>query len=64
MSGYYERFSPDVMKDLTQLNKDLEKEQNSQNPDNKKIVKLYNQILMRGLEMGAGPMGAINKNYR
>ena len=64
MNNYYGRFSPDVIKDLTELNKDLEKEQESQNPDNKKIAKLYQQILMRGLEMSAGPMGAINKHYR
>jgi hypothetical protein len=61
---YYSRFAPNVIKDLQQLNQDLEKEEVSQNPDKNKIAKLYQQILMRGLEMSVGPMGIINKPYR
>lgn len=61
---YYSRFSPDVLTDLKRLNEDLEKEQKTQNPDKNKIAKLYQQIMMRGLEMSAGPMGIINKSYR
>jgi hypothetical protein len=61
---YYSRFAPNVINDLQQLNQDLEKEEVSQNPDKNKIAKLYQQILMRGLEMSVGPMGIINKPYR
>lgn len=64
MDSYYSRFAPNVIKDLQQLNQDLEKEEVSQNPDKNKIAKLYQQILMRGLEMSVGPMGIINKPYR
>ena len=64
MMDYYSRFSPGVLADLKHLNEDLEKEQKSQTPDKNKIAKLYQQIMMRGLEMGAGPMGIINKTYR
>ena len=64
MIDYYSRFAPDVLNDLKHLNEDLEKEKVSQSPDKNKIAKLYQQIMMRGLEMSAGPCGAINKPYR
>ena len=63
MDRYYDKFSPNVINDLTKLNQDLEKEKKCDSPDKKKIAKLYQQIMMRGLEMSAGPMGAINKPY-
>jgi hypothetical protein len=64
MIDYYGRFSPEVLNDLKRLNEDLEKEETSQSPDKNKVVKLYQQIMMRGLEMSTGPMGIINKPYR
>lgn len=64
MVDYYSRFSPQVLNDLKQLNEDLKNEETSNNPDKKKVEKLYQQILMRGLEMSTGPMGIINKPYR
>lgn len=64
MTDYYSRFAPNVVETLKKLNGDLEKEQNSNNPDKKKLAKLYQQILMQGLEMSAGPKGILNKPYR
>lgn len=64
MTDYYSRFSPCVLDDLKKLNEDLDKEKMSNTPDKNKIAKLYQQIMMRGLEMSAGPMGIINKPYR
>jgi GTP cyclohydrolase I len=64
MTDYYRRFSPHVLDDLKKLNEDLDKEKISNTPDKNKIAKLYQQIMMRGLEMSAGPMGIINKPYR
>lgn len=64
MGDYYSRFSSEILTDLKHLNEDLDKERSSQNPNKQKIAKLYQQILMRGLEMGAGPMGFNNKPYR
>lgn len=58
--NYYERFSPDVLNNLKSLNDELLKEQKQMEPDNKKILKLKQQILMKGLEMSTGMN---NRNY-
>lgn len=52
--NYYEQFSPDVIRTLTDLNNEVIKEEKQSNPDNKKILKLKQQILMKGLEMSVG----------
>lgn len=49
--NYYDNISPDVAKTLKQLNDEVAKEQNKETPDNKRILKLKQQILMKGLEM-------------
>lgn len=51
---YYNRFSPDVLHKLKELNDNLIKEENETNPDKNKILKLKQQILMKGLEMSVG----------
>lgn len=51
---YYNRFSPDVLHKLKELNDNLIKEENETNPDKHKILKLKQQILMKGLEMSVG----------
>lgn len=58
--SYYDKFSPEVLKTLKELNEKLESEENQNNPDNKKILKLKEQILMKGLEMS---VGFNNRNY-
>lgn len=58
--NYYERFSPDVLNSLKSLNDELLKEQKQMEPDNKKILRLKQQILMKGLEMSTGMN---NRNY-
>jgi TRAP-type mannitol/chloroaromatic compound transport system substrate-binding protein len=58
--NYYERFSPDVLNNLKSLNDELLKEQKQMEPDNKKILRLKQQILMKGLEMSTGMN---NRNY-
>lgn len=49
--NYYEQFSPEVMKTLKELNDKLITEGKETNPDNKKILKLKQQILLKGLEL-------------
>lgn len=51
---YYNRFSPDVLYKLKELNDKLIKEENETTPDKDKILKLKQQILMKGLEMSVG----------
>lgn len=58
--NYYERFSPEVLDSLKKLNDKLLDEQKHTEPDNKKILKLKQQILMKGLEMS---VGINNRNY-
>lgn len=58
--NYYERFSPDVLNNLKSLNDELLKEQKQMEPDNKKILRIKQQILMKGLEMSTGMN---NRNY-
>ena len=50
----YENFSPDSLRVLKNLNDDMMKEEGKENPDNKKILKLKQQILMKGIEMFSG----------
>lgn len=52
--SYYERFSPDLMRTLKELNEQIREEEQAINPDARKILKLRQQILMKGLEMSAG----------
>jgi hypothetical protein len=51
--NYYEKFSPQDMKIIKDLNEKLLNEENQNNPDNNKILKLKQQILMKGIEMSA-----------
>jgi hypothetical protein len=52
--NYYDRFSPDVLHILKKLNEDITEEEKQEKPNNEKILKLKQQILMKGLEMSAG----------
>lgn len=52
--NYYEQFSPEVMKILKELNDKLISEGKETNPDNAKILKLKQQILLKGLELSQG----------
>jgi hypothetical protein len=52
--SYYEKFSPDSIRTLKELNDKLVKEESKDNPNNKDILKLRQQILMKGLEMSVG----------
>lgn len=58
--NYYDRFSPEVLRTLTELNNKLNNEETQDNPDYEKILKLKQQILMKGLEMS---VGFSNRNY-
>lgn len=49
--NYYERFSPEVLNILKNLNDELLKEQKQTEPNKEKILKLNQQILIKGLEM-------------
>ncbi len=61
--NYYDNISPDVAKTLKQLNDEVAKEQNKETPDNKRILKLKQQILMKGLEMSVCFPGTNYKPY-
>lgn len=52
--NYYDRFSPDLMRTIKELNDKMREEENVINPDKEKILKLRQQILMKGLEMSVG----------
>jgi TRAP-type mannitol/chloroaromatic compound transport system substrate-binding protein len=53
--SYYDRFSPEVLSTLKKINDELINEEKQEIPDTEKILKLKQQILMKGLEMSAGP---------
>lgn len=62
--NYYEQFSPEVVKNIKQLNDKLLEEERQDIPDNKKILKLKQQILMQGIEMSAGLFGFNYNPYK
>ena len=49
--NYYNNSQMDVINSLKQLNDDLIKEEKKDNVDKYKILKLKQQILMKGLEL-------------
>lgn len=52
--SYYEKFSPESVKILKELNDKITDEEKKDIPNNEKILKLRQQILMKGLEMSVG----------
>ena len=52
--NYYDKFSSESIKIIKNLNDELIKEEKTDKPDNAKILKLRQQILMKGLEMSVG----------
>lgn len=52
--SYYEKFSPESVKILKELNDKITDEEKKDIPNNEKILKLKQQILMKGLEMSVG----------
>lgn len=52
--SYYEKFSPESVKVLKELNDKITDEEKKDIPNNEKILKLKQQILMKGLEMSVG----------
>jgi hypothetical protein len=49
--SFYEQFSPDVVQKLKTLNEELISEEKKEIIDKQKILKLKQQILMKGLEL-------------
>lgn len=49
--NYYDRFSPDSIRIIKELNDKIQEEEKAINPDRAKILKLKQQILMKGMEM-------------
>ena len=52
--GYYDKFSSESIKTLKELNDKLVKEEAKETPNNAELLKLRQQILMKGLEMSVG----------
>jgi hypothetical protein len=52
--GYYDKFSSESIKTLKELNDKLVKEKAKEIPNNAELLKLRQQILMKGLEMSVG----------
>lgn len=52
--SYYDKFSSESIKTIKELNDKLIKEEKNDIPDKSKILKLHQQILMKGLEMSVG----------
>ena len=59
--NYYEHFSSDYLTLLKKLNDKIIEEEKNDNPNKEKILKLKQQILMKGLEMSVG-LNAYNNN--
>jgi hypothetical protein len=51
---YYDKFSSESIKTLKELNDKLVKEEAKETPNNAELLKLRQQILMKGLEMSVG----------
>ena len=49
--NYYERFSSNDLNTLKELNDKVIKEENKNQPNNAEILKLKQQILLKGLEI-------------
>lgn len=49
--NYYNRFSSQDLKTLKELNDKVIDEEKKSSPDNKQILRLKQQILMKGMEM-------------
>ena len=58
--NYYDRFSPEVVREIIKLNEKLSQEEKENVPNKEKVLKLHQQILMKGLELSNG--GIIMKN--
>lgn len=58
--SYIEQFNPDVIKDLSKINGQIEEELEKEKPDKERLLQLKMQQLYRGMEMN---MGTYN-NYR
>lgn len=52
--SYYNKFSSESLNVLKKLNDNVGDEESKDIPDNKKILKLKYQILMKGLETSVG----------
>jgi hypothetical protein len=52
--NHYEYFSPDAIRVLKKLNDEMLEEEKKCSPDKNKILKLKQQILMKGIEMSNG----------
>lgn len=58
--SYIEQLNPDVIKDLSKINGQIEEELEKEKPDKERLLQLKMQQLYRGMEMN---MGTYN-NYR
>ena len=52
--NYYNNFCSQDLKTLKELNDKIIAEEKKNSPDNKQILKLKQQILMKGMEMSVG----------
>jgi hypothetical protein len=52
--SYYNRFSSESIQTIKNLNDKLVDEEGKDTPDKEKILKIRQQILMKGLEMSVG----------
>jgi hypothetical protein len=51
---YSSQFNPEVVRDLQKIDKELNEEFDKYSPDKEKILKLRQQQLLRGMELGNG----------
>ena len=52
--GYGNPYNPDALKDLNEINKDIEEELKKEEPDHEKILELKQRQMMRGMELTTG----------
>lgn len=51
---FYNQYNSEFLNELKKLNEELSKEEQSNNPDKNKLLKLKQQILMKGMAMSVG----------
>lgn len=60
--GYGNPYNPEVLKDLDEINKEIEEEEKKEKPDKEKMLELRQKQMMRGMELMVGTMNG--RTYR
>ena len=59
---YGTQFNPNVLKDLKKINEKIVEENEKEKPDKEMILKLRQELLMRGMELNTGYINNYRRN--